>query len=190
MTILKVIDNAAPEEIFTLASQECSKGIWQFNNNSFEEDTNLGFGASDYTKEINSSIKKGEFNKANIIYNLWSAINSKVKVEDNFKNTLKRVHINCGPPLYDQAWHQDDTSVFSKDITIVHFLHSTWNIAWGGEMIIFDEALKRVTSGVIPFPNRAAVFPSYLPHRGVAVSRVCPVMRISIAFQCTFNNTL
>ena len=119
MTILKVIDNAAPEEIFTLASQECSKGIWQFNNNSFEGDTNLGFGASDYTKEINSLIKKGEFNKANIIYNLWSAINSKVKVEDNFKNTLKRIHINCGPPLYDQAWHQDDTSVFSKDITIV-----------------------------------------------------------------------
>jgi hypothetical protein len=57
-------------------------------------------------------------------------------------------------------------------------------------MIIFDEALTRVTSGVIPLPNRAAVFPSYLPHRGVTVSRICPVMRVSIAFQCAFNNTL
>ena len=45
-------------------------------------------------------------------------INGKIKVEDNFKNTLKRVHLNCGPPLYDQAWHQDDPAVFSKDITV------------------------------------------------------------------------
>ena len=48
MTILKVIDNAVPEEIFTLASKECTKGIWQFNNNSFDGDPNFGFGASDF----------------------------------------------------------------------------------------------------------------------------------------------
>ena len=58
MTILKVIDNVAPEEIFTLASKECTKGIWQFNNVSFDGDTNSGFGASDYISEVNSSIKK------------------------------------------------------------------------------------------------------------------------------------
>ena len=57
-------------------------------------------------------------------------------------------------------------------------------------MLVYDEAMQRITTGVIPFPNRAVVFPSYIPHRGVAVSRICPIMRISIAFQCAFNNTL
>ena len=190
MSIIKIIDNVAPPEIFTLVVEELKKGIWTFDNSSIPEDINNSFGASDYTNKINSLLEKNEFNKSNIFFNLWNSINDKVKVEDNYKNTLERVHLNCGPPLFDQTVHQDDIVTFSKDITIVYFLHSKWDISWGGEMLVYDEAVKRVTEGVIPLPNRAVVFPSYIPHRGVAVSRICPIMRISIAFQCTFNNTL
>jgi SM-20-related protein len=190
MSIHRIIDNVVPQEIFKLAVEEINKGIWTFNNNSFTTDVNTSFGTGDYTKKINLLIKKNEFSKSNVIFNLWNSINSKVKIEDNFKNTLKRVHLNCNPPLYDQTVHQDDTVTFSKDVTVVCFLHPTWNTSWGGEMLIYDEAMQRVTTGVIPFPNRAVVFPSYIPHRGVAVSRTCPIMRISIAFQCSFNNIL
>ena len=190
MSILRIIDDVVPQEIFTLATKEFDKGIWKFNNSSYVSDTNVGFGAADYTNEINLLIKKNEFNKSNVLFNLWNSINDKVKVEGNYKNILERVHLNCGPPLFDQTIHQDDIVTFSKNITIVYFLHSTWDTSWGGELLVYDEAMKRVTAGVIPLPNRAVVFPSYIPHRGVAVSRICPIMRISIAFQCTFNNTL
>jgi|TARA_R100000030_G_scaffold92125_1_gene77576 SM-20-related protein len=190
MSIIKIIDNVAPPEIFTLVVEELKKGIWTFDNSSIPEDINNSFGASDYTNKINSLLEKNEFNKSNIFFNLWNSINDKINIEKNYKNTLKRIHLNGGPPLFDQTIHQDDMATFSRNITIVFFAHEEWNISWGGELLVYDMLKTTVTAGAFPRPNRAVIFPSYLPHRGVAVSRICPTMRISVAFQCTFNNTL
>ena len=106
------------------------------------------------------------------------------------KKILKRINFNCGPPLYDQGIHQDDEVTFSKNITIVYFVHPQWDFLWGGELLIFDKSKENVTGGTFPIPNRAVVFPSYLPHRAVAVTRISPSMRISIAFQCQFDHKL
>ena len=153
MSIIKIIDNVASPEIFALVAEELSKGIWKFDNSARPGDINMSFGAGDYDNEINSLLEKNEFNKSNIFFNLWNSINDKVDIENNYKNSLARVHLNGGTPLFDQTIHQ-------------------------------------VTAGAFPMPNRVVILPSYLPHRGVTVSRICPAMRISVAFQCTFNNAL
>ena len=190
MSIIRIVDNAAEDAIFKLAHEEVSKGIWSFSNDSGKMDTNVGFGASDYCNHVNKLISEKKLNESNVIYNLWNSINSKICVEKMYKNELKRIHLNCGPPLHDQTVHQDDEVTFSKDITIIYFIHPTWDYTWGGEFLVYDISRSRVTGGSFPIPNRAVVIPSYLPHRGVAVSRISPFMRISIAFQCNFNNTL
>jgi hypothetical protein len=191
MSIIEIVDNTVPQEMFELSYEKVfSKGIWDFSNNSEHGDINTSFGANSYSLEINKLLEEGKLNESNVIFNLWNSINDKIKVEDKYKNNLKRIHFNCGPPLYDQFIHQDNKVTFSKNITIVYFAHPIWDISWGGELLVYDMLKTTVTAGVFPVPNRAVVFPSYLPHRGVAVSRICPAMRISIAFQCTFNNTL
>ena len=190
MSILKIIDNVVSPEIFKLSHEELSKGIWRFSNNSNNSDTNTGFGASDFCEKINNLILENKFNQSNVLFNLWNSINNVVQIEKNYKNKLKRIHLNCGPPLYDHTIHQDDEVTFSKNITIVYFIHPIWDISWGGELLVYDMLRSSVTGGVFPMPNRAVVFPSYLPHRGVAVSRISPLMRISIAFQCDYDNSL
>ena len=193
MSMLKIRDNVADIKIWELAQKELLKGIWEFTNSSFVSDSNTGFGAWHYGAPINKLISENRFNESHILYNLWNSINSKVEIEKNYKNTLHRLYFNGGVPLYDQTIHQDDEDdgvVYSKNLTLVYFLHTIWDISWGGELVIYDETKKRITGGSFPIPNRAVIFPSYLPHRGVAVSRTCPRMRISIAFQCKYNNTL
>jgi len=190
MSILKIIDNVVSPEIFEISQQELSKGIWKFSNNSGNMDTNVSFGADDFCVKINNLILENKLNQSNIIYNLWNSVNNVVQIEKNYKNKLNRIHLNCGPPLYDQTVHQDDEVTFSKNITIVYFIHPRWDTSWGGELLVYDISQSRVIGGSYPTPNRAVIFPSYLPHRGVAVSRISPLMRISIAFQCQYDNSL
>ena len=190
MSIIKIIDDIVPQEIFELSCKQFKKGIWDFSNGSSPQDINIGFGADEYASKINKLLAENKLNQENILFNLWNSINEQIKVEDNYKNTLKKIHFNCGPPLFDQTIHEDDAVTFSKNITIVYFVHPVWDISWGGELLVYDTLRTTITGGAFPMPNRAVIFPSYLPHRGVAVSRICPKIRISIAFQCAFNNTL
>ena len=190
MSIIKIIDNVVSLEIFKLAQEEFSKGIWGFNNANNSIDPNVSFGAKEYCDKVNKLLSEKRLNESNIIYNLWTSINSQMEIEKNYKNILKRINFNCGPPLYDQGIHQDDEVTFSKNITIVYFVHPQWDFLWGGELLIFDKSKENVTGGTFPIPNRAVVFPSYLPHRAVAVTRISPSMRISIAFQCQFDHKL
>ena len=186
--MITIMDNVVPTEIFKMAHQEVNKDIWSFSNMSTGQDLNVGFSAPIYCGEVNKLISEDKFNESNIMYNLWNSINSKLDVEKNYNNKLGRIFLNGGPPLSDQTVHRDDQVTYSKNITIVFFLHDRWEVAWGGELLLYDISHSRVTGGVFPMPNRAADFYSYLPHRGAPVSRICPIMRISIAFQCVLNN--
>tara|TARA_R100001480_G_scaffold78793_2_gene88462 strand:+ start:69 stop:638 length:570 start_codon:yes stop_codon:yes gene_type:complete len=187
---IKIIDDVVPKEMFELIAEHFSKGIWDFTNRSEDNDLNTSFSANDYCNQINALIKNNELNKSNIVYNLWVNINEKLQIEKNYKNKLKRVWLNGGPPLYDQKIHCDSHDTFSKDLTIVCFIHPYWNTTWGGELLIYDVNQTRVINGVFPLPNRVIMFPSYLPHRAVSVSRISSRMRVSIAFQCKYDYNL
>jgi len=190
MSFIKILDNTLPIEMFNIVHEEFGKGIWGFSNRSQSGDINTSFAADEFCRKVNELISEKRFNESNVVYNLWNLINSKLEIEKNYKNSLHRIWLNGGPPLFDQTIHEDSEDTYSKDLTIIYFLHSKWELLWGGELLIYDVSKTRVTGGTFPLPNRAVVFPSYLPHRGVAVSRISPVMRISIAFQCKYDNTL
>lgn len=190
MSFVKVVDNVASKPIFDLASKHFQKSIWGLNNYSSVHDTNSGLGATDYNNEVNKLLSENRFNESNILYNLWLEINKKLEMEKNYKNELWRIHLNLGLPLTDQTIHKDSESAFSKDMTIVYFLNESWQENYGGELVVFNTSRTMITAGSFPVPNRACLFESYLPHRGVTISRICPIARISIAFQCKYNNTL
>ena len=186
----EIHDNIASPEIFKLVTDEIHKGIWSFSNRSSGSDMNASFGANDYQVSLNAAIAQDRFNEFNVIFNLWHSINNHVDIEDNYKNRLHRVFFNANYPLSDQRLHQDNEATFSKDITMVYFAHDEWDLSWGGELLLYDVAKTKVIEGSPPVPNRLVIFPSYLPHRGVPVSRISPKMRVSIAFQCKFDNTI
>ena len=90
----------------------------------------------------------------------------------------------------EDSSNQSTYDAYNKDITIVLFLHNEWKIEWGGEFILYDSSHSIITGGAFPMPNRAVAFPSYLYHKGATVSRISPLMRISVAFQCTHDNDI
>jgi|TARA_R110002020_G_scaffold427466_3_gene636842 Rps23 Pro-64 3,4-dihydroxylase Tpa1-like proline 4-hydroxylase len=190
MSLLIIKDNVVDEAIFKLAHEEVNKGIWEFKNKSHDEDLNYGWTAFSYQEKINKLITEGRFNESNIMFNLWKNVEERFQVKKIYNQKLGRIHFNAGPPLADQTSHKDTYDAYNKDITIVLFLHNEWKIEWGGEFILYDSSHSIITGGAFPMPNRAVAFPSYLYHKGATVSRISPLMRISVAFQCTHDNDI
>jgi|TARA_R100001143_G_C3328953_1_gene118475 Rps23 Pro-64 3,4-dihydroxylase Tpa1-like proline 4-hydroxylase len=198
MSFLYMGDNIIPPEMLSIAYEKFHNGpIWSLTNRSVPSDNNTSFGAQQYWmvkefEDVNKSIAEKKFNESNIIFNLWNFINKSIEVEKRFKCSLHKVHLNGNPPLYDQGVHSDSSqeNLCTNDITIVCFLNTEWKMEWGGELVLYDPTKLRVIDGTFPVPGRVAAFHATIPHRGVMVSRLCPVMRISVAFQCEFDNSL
>lgn len=100
-------------------------------------------------------------------------------------HTLVRCYANGFCYGNDGTVHVDAISTTSH--TVIFFSHGEWNPNWGGETLFFDKGKTDVVSCVYPKPNRMILFPGTVPHVARGVSRVCPVMRISLMFKTEFG---
>lgn len=66
--------------------------------------------------------------------------------------------------------------------TSVVYLNPVWKREWAGELVFFDNA-GDVFHAVSPKSGRVVVFPGSVPHAARAVSRICPAVRINLAFK-------
>jgi SM-20-related protein len=83
-----------------------------------------------------------------------------------------------GHPHYDSP--RED--IRDKHIAVIVYLNSRWDIAWGGETIVFNEQ-GDVISAVLPKPGRATVLEGDPYHVARGVSRTCPVARRVLVFK-------
>jgi hypothetical protein len=184
---LLIQDNAISPEMLKLAKNTLYRGsIWSLSGESYNGDPNITLAAWTYIHEINALLDQGEFNKANVVFNLWEAIKS--PIEKRFNNVVKRVY-NGSLPLYDQTMHidEDENVRGTQNVTAVCFLNTVWKKEWGGELLLYNEDGSRVTDGTFPVPGRMVVFRPEANHRGVMPSRCAQEMRFSIAFQCRYK---
>ena len=69
-----------------------------------------------------------------------------------------------------------------NNFTAVVYMNPVWKKEWAGELVIFDKA-GDVFMAVLPQPGRTAVIAGEYLHAARGVSRICPAVRICIAFK-------
>ena len=94
--------------------------------------------------------------------------------------SLKRAYCNVvtfGDVLLP---HRDSRN--GRDVTALLFANDTWERAWGGETIFFNDGGDAVHA-VSPRPGRMIAFRSIIEHRGVPPSRLCLGSRLTLVLK-------
>ncbi len=111
------------------------------------------------------------------VYEAWLHLQS-TALKDH---VLQRCYANGTPYGTDGTTHTD--SVRPEIFTAVYYPHSEWHADWGGETVVFNSDKTDILSAIYPKPNRLLVFPGVVPHVARGVSRICPVLRITLMFK-------
>jgi len=94
---------------------------------------------------------------------------------------LTRCYANGAPHGSEGSIHTDSVSDQSR--TVIYYPHTKWHPNWGGETLFFNKEQTDVVACVYPRPNRLLVFSGTIPHVARSVSRVCPVLRVTLMFK-------
>jgi Rps23 Pro-64 3,4-dihydroxylase Tpa1-like proline 4-hydroxylase len=121
-----------------------------------------------------SSKNENNFDEIYLIHLLYH------KIKNQFKEAIiKRWHLNVYPPGFDGTIHKDSEN--EKIPTFLYCGTPNWHRNWGGEFIIYDNKFE--AKEVISFQeDRMIIFDGSLPHRAIAPSKNCPILRTTIAF--------
>ena len=94
---------------------------------------------------------------------------------------LVRCYANGQPFGAEGTVHTDSVSDLS--FTTIYYPHERWDVNWGGETLFFNREKTDIVAAIYPRPNRLLMFPGTIPHVARGVSRVCPVLRITLMFK-------
>jgi SM-20-related protein len=94
---------------------------------------------------------------------------------------LLRCYANGQPFGTEGTLHTD--SVTAGSFTAIYYPHDTWDPNWGGETVFFTADRTDIVASIYPRPNRLLVFPGTIPHVARGVSRICPVLRVTLMFK-------
>jgi len=104
----------------------------------------------------------------------------KIQIRIMAKCKLSRVFANGQTYGQDGDWHQD--RVDKDNYTFVYYANSSWKPEWGGET---DFQIDNKIQSYSPEVNKGIFFPGFITHRGLAPSRDCYALRVTIAYQCS-----
>jgi SM-20-related protein len=114
---------------------------------------------------------------APLIYEMWQHLQETALSG----HVLTRCYANGHAFGSDGSVHTD--SLADRSFTSVYYPHEKWDPNWGGETVLFNKDKSDTIASIYPRPNRLATFRGTIPHVARGVSRVCPVMRITLMFK-------
>ena len=94
---------------------------------------------------------------------------------------LVRCYANGHTYGSDGSLHTDSAS--SRSFTSIYYPHERWSPNWGGETVFFNSDETDIIASMYPKPNRLVIFSGTIPHVARGVSRICPVLRITLMFK-------
>ncbi len=97
-----------------------------------------------------------------------------------YGHPLVRCYANAHTYGVEGYLHTDSND--PGNYTAVVYLNPAWKTDWAGELILFDEKRDSFYA-VLPKPGRVAIIPGDVVHAARAVSRMCPAIRVSLAFK-------
>lgn len=115
--------------------------------------------------------------KAPLLHGLWRRLSEEVLPG----HVLVRCYANGLPYGSEGTIHVDAET--DTGHTTIYYPHAAWHPNWGGETVFFDAARSDILDCVYPRPNRLVTFAGKIPHAARGVSRLCPVMRLTLMFK-------
>lgn len=109
---------------------------------------------------------------------LWNFLRVALEYEQAL---LLRCYINGMTYGTDGQAHID--SVRSNEETLMVYLCTEWRREWAGETCIWDDAQEEIDVAITPRPGRLVIFDGRRLHRANGVSRICPVLRMTLMFK-------
>jgi SM-20-related protein len=131
--------------------------------------------------DTNLYIEEALLSSAPILARVWSEL----KKEILKGHRLTRCYANAYPFGSEGNVHQDAN--LSAHFTSIYYPHLVWQPDYAGETVFFNEAEDEIIAAVYPRPNRLIVFPGTIPHCARAISRVCPLLRVTLMFKTIYQ---
>lgn len=117
-----------------------------------------------------------------LLYRFWLYLESGILKG----HTLVRCYANGQPYGSEGTLHTD--SVSNTSFTTIYYPHEKWYPNWGGETVFFNDEKTDIIASIYPKPNRLITFEGTIPHVARSVSRVCPMLRITLMFKTEIRN--
>jgi len=102
------------------------------------------------------------------------------------KHRLIRCYANGHTYGSDGTVHTD--TALPNTYTTIYYPHESWHPDWGGETVFFNRARDEIVASIYPRPNRMLIFDGRIPHVARGVSRLCPVLRVTLMFKTDTGN--
>lgn len=164
--LLEVLDDVVPADLHAAAWKACSGKHWYFGHGSH---------AGDWSRFWKMDLEgKGAFDS------IWQHIRPRCEALAGGPLRVIRQYANGHTYGLGGQPHADDERPGSY--TLLYYPMQEWNDGWDGETVFFDEH-GEIAMAVRPRPNRAVVFDSRIPHAGRAPSRMCPALRVTVAYK-------
>ena len=164
--VLEVIDGLVPAELHQAAWKVCSGKGWFFGHGS-----NEGDGSRFWKMDLDGD---ATFNA------IWEA--SRPRCEALAGGPLRVIRQYANGHTYGLGGkpHLDD--VAPGTFTLLYYPNPEWKDGWDGETVYYDQH-GEIALAIRLRPNRAVFFDSRILHAGRAPSRLCPALRVTVAYK-------
>jgi len=137
---------------------------------------NIDFLESGLHNQENLEHKLRELPDARPLVDVWDCL----KAGPMHGQHLVRCYANAHTFGVEGYTHTDSDK--PDNYTAVVYLNPVWKPEWAGELVLFDDA-GDLLCAILPKPGRVAMIPGDVPHAARGVSRICPAVRVSLAFK-------
>ena len=134
-------------------------------------------GFRDVAEENDAYDCEPELEAVPLILDVWRHLASQLLVG----HRLIRCYANGLTYGSDGTLHSD--SSLPNTYTTVYYPHEIWSPDWGGETMFFNPERNDVVACVYPKPNRLLTFDGRVWHVARGLSRICPVLRVTLMFK-------
>jgi len=186
---LGVVDNLLAEPRRKQIADFLNQGGWRFGWKSNAKTDNFSFwhkhfAGSFYTDHYDKNGQGRQYDcadelhrKVPLLHGLWLDLEKGPLAG----HTLVRCYANGFPFGSEGSIHTDALS--KQSFTSVYYPHDQWHPNWGGETVFFNRERTDIIASIYPRPNRLVMFEGTLPHVARGVSRICPMLRVTLMFK-------
>lgn len=139
----------------------------------------VAMASNQYVDDVEPQLAELDEN-LNPIHELWKIVRERLGIPVRLYECEYGANpFGCeGHPHYDSQRE----NVRPEHIAIIVYLNAQWDVAWGGETVVFNEAMD-VFSATIPKPGCATILEGDPFHVARGVSRSCPLPRRVLVFK-------
>ena len=164
--LLEVIENVVPPALHKAAWEVCSGKRWYFGHGSKEGD--------------GSRFWKMDLDGDATFDAIWEHVRPRCEALAGAPLRVIRQYANGHTYGLGGQPHLDDQQPGAY--TLLYYPNPEWKDGWDGETVYYDQA-GEIALAVRPRPNRAVFFDSGILHAGRAPSRLCPALRVTVAYK-------